>query len=730
MKTLSLLRVETGRLLRQPLTWLCCALTVLAPLAGYSFFRPTIGDSMAAQFLANPMLTGGLAGSVLFAVLMLHSLDRPRRSGAQALADAIVPPLAMHAVRLAAVLLTAALTALAAGLLYLPCTAYRLDIVFSPADYWLAVLLFFFSGPVMGALAAAAAGQLTGRLDVSLLAVAAALVFSRGQWCAESFLAQWSVPLVSTLSDAFGSAIVWRTALYSRLVWLCLLGGGWLLSLLCVRQYGKGALGSFARHARIFALPLLALALLGAGAYLWRAQPFVDHSPENYAELITQQPDRANEQLSTESTALDVRVDSFVLGTLSGTGTYQLRNASGKPQTLYFSLNPGYTVQSVAANGEDIPFEDLQNDFIAMRELRCTLPADEQITLAIRYRGMPRLWNAQEAQLSGSFISPEGLELSGPHLAPALGACAAVADENTPVSLRMTLPDRLTPVSTGSTRRLSQNGGASTWLMEAAGSDRLRVFAGDYIETELQTGTGMPIKFYYSQKYQQRLQGGALRLMEQAVAYCTAHYGPRSFTAEEPFKIVQLTAFEFGGFASGNISGMGETYFSDSNLQDPDKGAASAEVLAHEIIHQWWGLGASLSDPGDPLWSDEGITTYTTYRLMSEVMGEAYAKANYVDKWEGTMRDQQASFYQRHPEYLDRLPLRYANTVMEMLNAANWYDGNALLIYRAAQKLGFGRVDEIWAALYAEGGSEMPPYISMNDFLSACGLTKGDVGRA
>lgn len=119
-------------------------------------------------------------------------------------------------------------------------------------------------------------------------------------------------------------------------------------------------------------------------------------------------------------------------------------------------------------------------------------------------------------------------------------------------------------------------------------------------------------------------KNGAVDLMEQAVSYCAAHYDPRSFSLDKPFKIVQLTAFGFGGFASRNIRGMGESYFSDENLSNPDKGAGSAGLMAHEIIHQWWGLGAALYDSEDEDWNDEGITVYTTYRLWSEIMGEDY----------------------------------------------------------------------------------------------------------
>lgn len=726
MNRLRLLRAETARLFRSPAAWLLAGLTALSPLAGYRFWQPALGDSMASLYLANPMTVGGLCGTLFFALLTLLCLDHPRRSGASALAEAAVSPAAMQTVRLLSVLLAALLTGLLVCIAYLPYTAWKLDIVFSLSDYLSASALLFLSGPVMGALAASLIYQVTYRPDVSMLAVAAFLAASRSHWCAQYFLMQWSVPLAPALSDAFGSALVWRTALYSRMVWLLLLGGGWLVSLLCVRRYGYGLRRSFLRRARRPAPLLAAAVLFAAGGWLWQAQPFMDHSPADW--MSYEEPEREyQEALLLEETRLHVSVDSYLLGTLSGTAVYQLRNSSGQPQELYLELNPGYSIRTLSANGVSIPFEDLGADYIASRELRCTLPADPEILLEVTYGGMPRIWNAQEAQLSGSFLSARGLELSSMHLAPVLAGSVPVA-ETAPVTLRIRLKDSLTPVSSGSTELLQDNGdGTRDWLLTDTGTDRFRLFAGDYESVTLEGG-GMPIEFYYSSKYKPRLESmDAVDMMEQVIAYCTAHYGPRSFTDDKPFKIIQTTVFDFGGFASGNLSGMGEVYFSDVNLRDPDKGAASAEVLAHEIVHQWWGLGASLLDPEQEYWTDEGITTYTTYRILRTLRGEEYAQRNYRDKWADAVQASSRSFYVRHPEYLDRLPERYRGEISASIQSVNLYDGTALMIDRAAQLLGEAQLDAIWSALYREGGTEMPPYITLGDFLNACGLTEEEL---
>ena len=131
MSLRALFRVELGRLLCGRLTWLAVAATLLGPLAGYGVYRPAYGDSMASLYLANPMLTGGLIGAAAFALLMLASLEKRRRSRIAAITDAALSPLRLAAVRLFSVLAMAVLTVLATGLLYLPYTWYKLDIVFS-----------------------------------------------------------------------------------------------------------------------------------------------------------------------------------------------------------------------------------------------------------------------------------------------------------------------------------------------------------------------------------------------------------------------------------------------------------------------------------------------------------------------------------------------------------------------------------------------------------------------
>lgn len=141
---------------------------------------------------------------------------------------------------------------------------------------------------------------------------------------------------------------------------------------------------------------------------------------------------------------------------------------------------------------------------------------------------------------------------------------------------------------------LRNNGdGTATWLLQDRGVNSMTVFAADYVKVDI-NGGGMAIEFYYSQKHQQQMtELGAIDALEAAHPLLHRALRYAGLPEDRPFKIIQTTEFLFGGFAKQNISVISEASFTANNLSNPEKGASGAEVLAHEIIHQWWGLGAS-----------------------------------------------------------------------------------------------------------------------------------------
>lgn len=198
-------------------------------------------------------------------------------------------------------------------------------------------------------------------------------------------------------------------------------GGVWGLSYLCIRQYGKGALGSLLRHSRRAYRPLLAAVLLVCGVLLHVGQPFVDRSAAeiDYEFLFCSEP---LEAVTCSSRYADVRPDPKT-GRVYGQAAFQLQNSSGQEQNARFQINPGYEITAVQANGADVPFSVDSYQAMGEKMFTVTLPAETEIELVIDYGGFPQEWNLVSAAQGGSEISDTYMELENHQLSPPLMMC-------------------------------------------------------------------------------------------------------------------------------------------------------------------------------------------------------------------------------------------------------------------------------------------------------------------
>ena len=725
MKMFRLFPLELGRLLRSRLTWLVMLLTVLGPVAGLHLYQPAV-STMNSLYLANPAIAGGIAGGILFGLLAILELDRACRSRVDVLVDAVVSPLTAALTRLSALLTTAVLTTTLTMLVWLPISAGRIGAVFDLVDYVLAYLLFLGLALPLGVLAAASAYQFTRRADLSLVVFAAFCGLSLTVW-AENWQLCWLNPCVWALSDDFSNFRIYRSVAYMRLTWLAGLAGVWTLSYLCIRQYGKGALGSLARSIRRAYRPVIAVTLLACSGAAYAAQPMVDNSnPDQTAMTFFEIPYLDGVICTGRSAQVFPDVSA---GTVRGKAGYSFENSSGQEQKVALGVTPGYTISNVRANGETVPFSvgDYQEFNEALLEV--TLPAEAQIELTMEYGGFPRedqnLSDSQgSTEISGTYLQLENAALS-PRLLNVL------PDENYyPTEMEITLPDTMTAIPFGSSRAevvAEHEDGTRTWRWEDIGAGGI-LYAGDYIREDIQAG-GMTIELYYGRKHQDIMtQANAADAVRDVVEYCAAHYGTLSFGSGETLKLIQ-SRIAGGGYAAGGASLLDESDFTAANLNRAEKGSGDSEVMIHELVHQWWGLGNmfDIPEPDSP-WSAEGLTVYTTYRIVKELYGEEYARTHYIDQWQQEVDDYYLNFYVRHPEYLEMLPEAERLRISNSLSGMRRYSEMPLKLLKAEQLVGGeDAMDQILHDLFNREIDPMYPYLTYDEFLSACGLTEEDL---
>ena len=724
MKTLKLFPLELGRLLQSRLTWLIVLLTVLSPAAGLVLYRPATSTTMLSLYLANPAMAGGVMGGVLFGVLTVYELDRVSRSRADVLMDAAVSPLTMALTRLLALLAAAAGTLTLTMLVWLPVSAGLIGSVFSGVDYALAYGLLMGLALPLSILAAGAAYQFTRRADLSLVLFASFAALSLTVW-ADDWQLCWLNPCVWALSDDFSNFRVFRSVAWMRLTWLAALAGVWTVSYLCVRQYGKGLFGSLARGVRRAYRPAIALALLACSGTAYAAQPFIDHSNPDLTVMSFYEIPYA-EGVTFLSRSAQVFPDTAA-GTVTGRASYRFENTSGQEQSISFGVNPGYTISNVQVGGADVPFTVSGYQEYNEARLEVTIPAEEQVELTMEYSGFPQ--ESLPTMQGGKELSDDYLCLENSALSPRV-MNVLPGENGYPAAIEITLPASMTAVPFGSSEAevVSENDDSTrTWRYEDNGAGGI-LYAGDYVREDIEAG-GMTIEFYYGRKHQDVMEAaGAVDAVKAVVDYCTEHYGKLSFGSGETLKLIQ-SRVAGGGYATDGASLLDEADFTANNLGDAAKGGGAGEVMIHELVHQWWGLGNMFdtSDSTSP-WSAEGLTVYTTYRIVKELYGEAYAREHYVDQWQQAVDDYYLDFYVRCPEYLERLPESVRLNISNSLSGMRQYCEMPLKILKAEQLVGGEEtMDQILNSLFNRELDPMYPYLTYQEFLDACGLTEEDL---
>ena len=724
MKTLKLFPLELGRLLQSRLTWLIVLLTVLSPAAGLVLYRPATSTTMLSLYLANPAMAGGVAGGILFGALTVYELDRVSRSRADVLMDAAVSPLTMALTRLLALLAAAVGTLALTMLVWLPVSAGLIGSVFSGVDYALAYGLLMGLALPLSILAAGAAYQFTRRADLSLVLFAAFAALSLTVW-ADDWQLCWLNPCVWALSDDFSNFRVFRSVAWMRLTWLAALAGVWTVSYLCVRQYGKGLFGSLARGVRRAYRPAIALALLACSGTAYAAQPFIDHSNPDLTVMSFYEIPYA-EGVTFVSRSAQVFPDTAA-GTVTGRASYWFENTSGQEQSISFGVNPGYTISNVQVGGADVPFTVSDYQEYNEARLEVTIPAEEQVELTMEYSGFPQ--ESLPTMQGGKELSDDYLCLENSALSPRV-MNVLPGENGYPAAIEITLPASMTAVPFGSSEAevVSENAdGTRTWRYEDNGAGGI-LYAGDYVREDIEAG-GMTIQFYYGRKHQAVMEAaGAVDAVKAVVDYCTEHYGKLSFGSGETLKLIQ-SRVAGGGYATDGASLLDEADFTANNLGDAAKGGGAGEVMIHELVHQWWGLGNMFdtSDSTSP-WSAEGLTVYTTYRIVKELYGEAYAQEHYVDQWQQAVDDYYLDFYVRCPEYLEGLPESVRLNISNSLSGMRQYCEMPLKILKAEQLVGGEEaMDQILNSLFNRELDPMYPYLTYQEFLDACGLTEEDL---
>ena len=91
----------------------------------------------------------------------------------------------------------------------------------------------------------------------------------------------------------------------------------------------------------------------------------------------------------------------------------------------------------------------------------------------------------------------------------------------------------------------------------------------------------------------------------------------------------------------------------------------------------------------------------------------------------GGLNEQENNFYNRHPEYLEILPEKFADQISDWNRVTRLYAKMPLQILKAAELVGGeDKMDKILAKLHEKSSKEK---ITWQNFLDGCGLKEEDL---
>ena len=736
-QTLRLTGVELRRLLKCKKTYLLIGINILSIALGYSeFIKGILGEILIGSFssagmnyIIYPFCLGGLVGSLLWGTNLILEANRYKKNAISGLIKTYTKEERVSTARILSHILIVTGIWIISAAVYLPVVIVKMDYLFSFPLFLLYAFISMLPGILMTLLLCESLYLISKSSTVSLIVIALLTVVQFTPLVIQDVFLRWNVPQFSEVSDAFGSVGNIRFQLYSRAILLCGLIAIYALTRIFMRKYQFGLFRSFRINGRrpLKFIPVLLFA--GLTAFLVIKEPFIDHSPvcewsggETYEEI--------QYQGSFKKKEADVNFNT-TLGTLSGQLEIDLEEIA--VEELMFYINSGIRVKNVTLDGEKLAFEtdyDYEdNDNLNMAKNKGVIhtPGKKNGKLVIEYGGYPAISNSIYRKDGYSFfdsIGPGYIKLGSETVAPEFPSLLGTNE-----IFFINVPSDHVPTSWGNVMdKVSENpDGTVKWKVDGLAPEIVsapyQVDPIDYPEIDT--------VFEYGNRYKNLV---AENHMDEAVSdvmqFCDSRYGKLKASDEaESIRIQQISNDYSGGGAGFGWVYMDEAFMSPKALRNENAGANLNETFMHEIIHLFWGdMGCWLEDDG--LWSAEGLTVYTTYRIVKEKYGELYAKKYYVDRWQEAVRHQNNNFYFRHPEYLDRLPESYRANVADSEKSINEYCRMPLMLLKAEEKLGGEKaMDEVLKKLYENGGpfgnAENPT--TFQDFLDVSGLTEEDL---
>lgn len=270
-----------------------------------------------------------------------------------------------------------------------------------------------------------------------------------------------------------------------------------------------------------------------------------------------------------------------------------------------FKLDSGLRVRSVLGpTGQAVQFS--QQGLALAVSLLNPLPANSPTTLTVQYAGL--LETADGSPVEGlklANVGPEGSYLLYPSCwFPVNGA----GFDRFSATLHITVPQGETVIASGDESGPVNSPAGDTYTFQY---DRASfpgtVIAGPYVAQSSMAG-GVKLTVYMKQG-DAKYAGPYAAMTDKILAFYAQKFGT--------LPVNNLDVVEIDNDTLGGYSGPGFAAIAARGFTEP----VDANLLAHEIAHQWWPCLVSPVTPNDDFLSD-GLSTYSAAMFIQQSEGE------------------------------------------------------------------------------------------------------------
>lgn len=329
---------------------------------------------------------------------------------------------------------------------------------------------------------------------------------------------------------------------------------------------------------------------------------------------------------TTQSRAFDVLAYTATLtpdvtaGTLTGIESIHLAISAPGTTLLEFDVG-GLSIDAVTMRGRAVPFS------VSGKKLAVALPTPftkgKKLTLAVLYHGAPRHgleFHPEAAQLYTVFSTSEWL------------VTIDAPEERAALDLSVVLPVGYRAIGNGPMLSSKHQGADKVvyrWRQREPVPSFTYGFAAGKFNRIVSTAKGIQLGFL-----SRTLADEQVRRLFADAGDMLAFFGERSGVAYSGKYDQVLVTETIGQEAAGYA------LLSDAYGQSTLSGTSSEELIAHEIAHQWWGIGMTCRTWGE-FWLNEGFATFMAAAYIQHRFGDdQYAVA--VDRWKARLDTLQA----------------------------------------------------------------------------------------